>query len=280
MNVIAPRPEKTAAQADLVFAKSPDGKTFLARQFVPYPFHITRPFYLDLVPAGMATVYLQSAAGGTYRGDRLGLNLTVKETAAAHVTTQASTLVNAGRGGQVTLHQRFLVGRHGLLEFMPDPLILLAGADCRTETEIHLQEEASLLYCDAVLAHDPEERGLPPRAFRSHLRLLDASKRPVLIDRYVLGMPGASLDSLGDLPCHATFLCVAPQMTPELASKLSHELSDRDSVYAGVSLLREDSGLWVRLIATDGVALTKSLHFLWKWARLAITGRPAALRRK
>ena len=40
------------------------GRTFLAGQHVPYPFHITRPFHLDRARPDLATLYLQSASGG------------------------------------------------------------------------------------------------------------------------------------------------------------------------------------------------------------------------
>ena len=67
------------------------GRTVLAHQHVPYPFHATRPFYLDRERPEIATLYLQSASGGLYRGDDVALSIVAGPHAAAHVTTQAST---------------------------------------------------------------------------------------------------------------------------------------------------------------------------------------------
>ena len=70
----------------------------LLRQHVPYPFHVTRPFYLDAQRPDLATLYLQSSSGGVYGGDDLSLTLDIRAGAAAQVTTQAATIVHDCRG--------------------------------------------------------------------------------------------------------------------------------------------------------------------------------------
>jgi urease accessory protein len=52
-------------EASLCFSRG-GGRTVLARQRLPYPFHATRTFHLDQARPDLATLYLQSAAGGLY----------------------------------------------------------------------------------------------------------------------------------------------------------------------------------------------------------------------
>jgi urease accessory protein len=78
------------AQALLV-AEFAGGRTMLRRQHVGYPLHVTRPFYLDRPRPDLATLYLQSASGGLYAGDRLTLDLVAGDNTALNLTTQAST---------------------------------------------------------------------------------------------------------------------------------------------------------------------------------------------
>lgn len=274
----APRSDVT--RAELSFAKAPDGRSYLTRQFLPYPFHITRPFYFDRDPVGMASIYLQSAAGGAYRGDRLALSVNLEEGAAAHVTTQASTLVHAGRGGITSLSQEITVGRDAFLEFLPDPLILMSGADCEVESELRLEEGARLLFSDAFLTHDPEAQGRPPKAFRSTLTLRGPSGRPLLVDRFRLGEDAMPLSRLGDLPCHASLLFVAPEADAALAAQLLQTLRLREGVYAGASTLETGPGLWLRLLARDGVALSTALLSVWQSLRRKVTGQEGEPRRK
>src|SRR5260370_20575024 len=73
------------------------GRTVLAHQHVPYPFHVTRTFHLDPQRPDLATLYLQSAAGGLYRGDRLLLAIDAAPGARVHVTPQAATIIHDTR---------------------------------------------------------------------------------------------------------------------------------------------------------------------------------------
>lgn len=266
------------SRAELVFRAAPEGRSYLARQFVPYPFHITRPFYLDEAPAGLATVYLQSAAGGAYRGDRLSIALSAGEGAQAQVTTQASTIVHAGRGGLAALTQEVAVAPGGHLEYLPDPLILMAEADCESRTEVALAEEAVLLLSDSFLTHDHLKQGRLPKRFVSELRVRRGGAT-LLLDRFCLGEAAGSFAALGEHACHAAFLAVAPQGAA-LAAALRSRLAGLADLYGGVSLLPGGQGAWVRLLARDGVALSRALVALWQAARLHLTGVAPPRRRK
>ncbi len=280
MTLIDPAFAGKVTRADLAFATAPDGRSYLARQYMPYPFHITRPFYLDRDLAAMATVYLQSAAGGAYRGDNLQLSVEVGQDALAHVTTQASTLVHAGRGGSTKLTQEITLGRDSFLEFLPDPLILMAGADCQVSSEIRLATGAKLLFSDSFLTHDPKGLGGAPKAFRSSLVLRTESGRPLLIDRLALGEVAMPSTRLGDLPCHASLVFVAPEADAALSAAVLSTLSQVEGLYAGVSALTAGPGLWVRLLARDGVALSTGLSRAWIGLRKAVTGAEPPRRAK
>src|SRR5690606_11390721 len=60
--------------AELSFAYGA-GRTFLTRQNVRYPFHITKALHLDSASPALATVLLQSSSGGIYGGDELDLRI-------------------------------------------------------------------------------------------------------------------------------------------------------------------------------------------------------------
>ncbi len=268
------------SHAELTFARVPGGRSFLARQYVPYPFHITRPFYLDATPSDLATVYLQSASGGAYRGDRLSLTVALEEEARAQVTTQASTLVNAGRGGTTRLGQVLRVGPQAHLEYLPDPLILMAEADCENRTEIHLEEGATLILCEAFLTHDFRGEGRLPERFRSELRISEAGGRLLLVDRILLGRSGYDFRQLGERPCCASFLVCTPGPHGSLLAALREELAACTGIRAGCSSLADDRGLFVRLTASGGAAMTRALAGLWRRTRLDLFGVEPAARRK
>src|SRR6266568_3233645 len=82
-NDAVPPASERRIEASLHFATG-GGRTVLVHQHVPYPFHVTRAFHLDRARPDLATLYLQSASGGLYRGDRLMLDIDVAPGAAAH----------------------------------------------------------------------------------------------------------------------------------------------------------------------------------------------------
>ena len=100
----------------------------LTHQRIPYLFHATRPFYLDQARPDLATLYLQSAAGGLYRGDRVALSITAEPHSAAHVTT-AATIVHRTDRFPVEQSMRLEVGDHAFLALTPDPLAPVRRGD-------------------------------------------------------------------------------------------------------------------------------------------------------
>ena len=69
------------SRLELAFEAAPDGRTYIASQYADYPFHVCRPHYLDPELPGMASLYLQSCAGGLFENDNLVSRVTVRQDA-------------------------------------------------------------------------------------------------------------------------------------------------------------------------------------------------------
>jgi len=176
-------PRRVAAH--LAFRRA-GGRTMLAAQRTPHPFHITRPFHLAGDPDGMATLYLQSSAGGLYGDDDLSLDIETGRGAAAHVTTQASSIVHASRGGRTRQAVTLRAGEGSFLEYLPDPAILFAGADLEAEVTAHLAPGARLLLSDSALTHDPAGQGAPFLRYANTLTIHSPDGAAIARDRSVV----------------------------------------------------------------------------------------------
>lgn len=276
MNAIAPLalPGRTVS-ARLEF-RCAAGRTWLGAQHTPHPFHITRPFHLDGDPPGMATLYLQSSAGGLYGDDDLRLDVSAAPGAAVYLTTQASTVVHDARGGLTRQAVRLSLSADALLEYLPDPMILFAGARVAASLTLTLAPGARAVIADAALCHDPGLQGRPFDHFSTEIRLQDPGGAPLLIDR--IAVSGADwARRTGAFPCHGSILVAgAPH---DLDRALRAALGDA-AIYAGVSTFADRALVLVRILARDGAALTRALHTAWACARAAMTGcRPAARRK-
>lgn len=263
-------------RAALGFRAGPRG-AWLAHQITPHPFHITRPFRIAGDPAGMATLYLQSSSGGLYGDDDLSLSIDVGAGASAHVTTQASTVVHHARGGCAHMGVEITAGEGALAEYMPDPAILFAGARLDTRLSLTLREGARAILCDAALHHDPGGTGAPFERLTAETRIR-GPEGPRLIDRIdVAGADWAARTS--GWPCHAN-LIVAGDGAADAVAPIRSALSEDAGVWAGVSAFPDRAVAIARILAPDGVALTRALHRGWAAARMALTGRRPRKRQK
>ena len=96
------------------------------------------PFISIASARRLATLYLQSASGGLYRGDNVALSIVAGPHAAAHVTTQASTIVHRTYQRAVAQRTRIEIGEHAFAAVTPDPLVLFPGAEICCTTEVTL----------------------------------------------------------------------------------------------------------------------------------------------
>ena len=139
-----------AGRLDLAFAADGGGRTYLARQYANYPFHVCRALYQDAERPGLATLYLQSCSGGLYEDDRLDMRLEIAEGAEAHVSTQGPTIVHTMPSGSARLDARIVGAPRSYLEYLPDPQILFPGSRCASRIEVSLGGDAVALISDFV----------------------------------------------------------------------------------------------------------------------------------
>jgi len=275
----------SAPQADLVFTRAPDGRTYISHQRVGYPLHITRPFHLDRAPEGLLTLYLQSVSGGIYRGEQLALNLRAEAGAQAQVTTQSATIVHRMEtDGAARQDMVIHVAEGALLEYLPDPLILFPGARFASTLRVVAAPGATVILSDAFTQHDSREQGGCFARLASDTRIERPDGTLLAFDRFDIDgeLGEAHFDgAAGAYPAHGTLMAVHTGCPPdELAAALRAALAECDGIYAGASTMPRDCGAWARILAKDGLALRAALKAAWIAARVIITGAKPALRPK
>jgi len=268
-----------APQLDLVFERGPTGTTFLRRQYAGFPFHMTRCLVLDEVPAGMATVVLQSLGAGLLQGDRVAMAIAAGGGAQVHVASQGSTVVHGMTGGTASQEARLHVAAGAWLEYLPRPMILFPGADVATSLEIVVDDGASVLWCDGYLAHDPQGKGARFTRLAAETVLADRTGRALAVDRFLIG--GDILDdsgALGGHGVHAGFGMAGGAADETMAAAWRQVLASLEGVRGGVSALPNEAGLFCRLLARDGVALRAAMHALWRATRRHVFGAEPGVR--
>ncbi|MGD9502184.1 MAG: urease accessory protein UreD [Methyloceanibacter sp.] len=273
-----------SGRLDLAFAADGGGRTYLARQYANYPFHVCRALYQDAERPGLATLYLQSCSGGLYEDDRLDMRLEVAPSAEAHVSTQSPTVVHTMPEGAARLVARIACAPKSYLEYLPDPQILFPGSRCASRVEVSLDGDAVALVSDSFLGHDPDGRGGTFANYASEIVIADAAGRNLAIDRLKVdggsfggGCPGIS----GSYAAQGTMIVAGLALpSPSLVEALRGIRPDDDGAAIGISDLPKGAGYLVRILAADGVALKRAMSRAWSAARTVLKGAPPAERRK
>lgn len=268
------------AEARLAFALA-GGRTRLIRQHVPYPVHVTRPFHIEAARPGLATLYLQSASGGFYRGDDVGLVLDVAAGAAVHVTTQAATVVHDSRGEGCRQAVAIRVGEGSFCAFVPDPVVMFPGAAFSSEITVDLAPGALAILTDGVCRHDPAGGGAAFERWDGATVVCDAAGRVLLADRG--GVDGSDLagprSPLGRYVAFGTALLLAPSKRLPAPVAIEKAVAAHGCI-AGTGPAPNGAGLAVRLLAPGGGALARALDAVFAVGFEAMLGAPPARRRK
>ena len=274
----------TSPQVALSFKRAPSGQTFLARQRTTYPFTLTQPFSLDRAPHGMLTLMLQSISGGVYENEHLALDCSVEAGARVHLTTQGATVVHSMREGRVATQQVFIrAGKDSFVEYLPDPLTLFPQARFRSAVHIAVEEGATAISGDAFGLHDPEALARPFGSIFNETVFQRPDGQRRCLDRFEMTGP-EFVDSLPPAlrryQTQGTFWVVSDHAAEELVTILRTALGPLPDIYAGVSILPHNAGVWMRALAVDAVALRRAFHAAWSAVRVCLTGVKPPSRRK
>ena len=278
----AARPNE-GPQAALRFARAPDGRSYIARQRVGYPFHITRPFHFDEAPAGALTLYLQSVSGGIYQGEDLRMVCSAEAGSAAHVTTQAATIVHRMPAAPARQTVALEAAGGALLEYLPDPLIMFPGARLASVLEIEASADATVIASESFAHHDPDGEDRRFESFSAEMHIRDEGGRLLALERYALAGDrlASGAGQIARWPAQGSFVVAhrGPARDAILAAL-------RSSAHADGGFLRRrlgapQRGRRGRAPASGGRrGLRRGLAAAWRAVRLALYGTPPAPRRK
>ncbi len=271
-------------QLSLVFARDLQERTYLKSQYCRYPCHICRVLYMDPDQADIATVYLQSSAGGLFAHDRLANRFVIESNARAHVTTQSSVVAHRMRAGHSSQRVEIIVADDSYFEYMPDPLILFPEADVDSHIEVTLGDNACVLISDSFLTHDP---GLEAEPFRKLLSTISAkshTQKTLFVDHFELNGADFNSHAIGmqdqfNLHCNILILSLAASFET-LLGMIRDVIRQDGEIYGGASKLPRSCGICVRFLASDNAAAQRVTYAIWKVARKLQFGTEPLKRRK
>ncbi len=255
------------AQLNLVVGIGADGGTSILRRHVAWPWSLPRGFRLA-GPGGPLTVLPQGAAAALLPGDHWRHRVTLGPGAALHLISAGAMPVHAEPAKPSPRLSRsdwsLRVGAGAALSHVPDPYVLMTGAQVSQALVADLARDAVFVLFDGFCRRNPQDAAQGGSWFSDILIRREGG--PVLMrDRQCV--TEADLLRLRALPGQAaafgTAVIVAPpaRLAP-VQAMLSQGPWLAAGVYGAVGALRQGQGLILRLAAVSGGALTDAFDAL------------------
>ena len=238
---------------------SSSGKTQLAEYFATPPFKVmTLPAYSDAWTNGLNAIQMSSSPG-LLSGDRIDIQITLAESTALSLNTQAFTRVQAMNEGDFAEQNTFIqLEENSHLFYLPHPLVLHKDSAFKQKTFINMQPNSTLIYGEIVaIGRVANNERFEFRQFSSHLKIQllqnNGQTKPLVLD-CIQWQPAqmklTALSQMEDFSHQGSLVYLNLQKTPTDVKQIVQTLQQQESeksLLIGVSQLNE-GGLIVRVL--------------------------------
>lgn len=263
---------------EATLAREQGGETRLLREYTKVPYHLSGT--LDTDPAdGLTTLCLQEPTGGVAQGDRHSIDVTARDRARAHVTTQSATKVHSMHANYAHLDATLAAGPDAHLEYLPGPTIVNENARCLQTVSVDLDPSAVVIVGD-VLVPDGLS-GHDPFSFDHYSSRVEARCGGDLVcaDTVDLQPTAGSPDDLATMAGHSvvgSLYVFAPAVDADGLSAAIHDRVASDgATAAGVSALADGAGVSVRVLGTRSADVVGAVTAAWDETRQQTLGAGA-----
>lgn len=253
------------------------------------PLQFFQPLYLDPARRDMPFVVLLQQGGGLLQGDRYRLDITCRENAAVHVTSQSATKLYKCDDNFATQVVQITAEAGSVVEYLPDVTIPYRRSRFFQRVDLWVHPEATVMVGDILAS------GRVAHGERHAYDIFYAQTNAYTLDGALLAADTVKLEPatqdlagpglLGPYDAFGLLSIFSRQRPPAelvaaLRQSLAHEPRLAGRTLAGVSELPNGCGVSVRILGHSAALVTRARTVAWNAARLALLGVPAPDLRK
>lgn len=229
------------------------GKTVVKEQYSKVPLYTQRALYLEESLPSMAYMYIISPSGGILQGDRYRMDITLKNKAYAHLTTQGATRIYRMEKNYATQMVNVDVDDGCYFEFVPDQIIPYRDSRFYQKVDLKIHENATMVYSEIIVPGRVASRESFEydicymkslgRNQNNKLRFIDiAILEPKKNNLKLLGILG-NFDVVGNM-----YILTKTKYVSDLNSEINSKLQQFAHISGGATILPGDSGLLIRML--------------------------------
>ena len=254
------------------------GKTSVKEQYSRVPLYTQRALYLEEALPNMAYMYIISPSGGILQGDRYRMDITLRNHAFAHITTQGATRIYRMERNYATQIINIDVGEGCYFEYIPDQVIPYRDSRFYQEANLRIHDNATLLYSEIITPgrvasgehfdYDICYMKAIAKDHRGSLKFIDvAMLEPKKRDMKMFGV-------LSNHDVVANMYIITKNKLQEINTSINAALKAAPKVYAGATILPGNSGVGIRLLGNTASDLRYVIYELVRIVRRIILDAP------
>jgi urease accessory protein len=234
-------------------------KTVAKEQYSKVPLYTQRVLYLEESLPSMAYMYIISPSGGILQGDRYRMDITLKNDAFFHLTTQGATRLYRMDKNYATQIVNITVGEGCYFEYIPDQIIPYRNSRFYQEVTLNTHDNSTMVYSEILV---PGRVG-SGESFEYDICYLKTNSKNQngelrFIDIAMLEPKKKSIRNFGVLEgfdvVGTVYILTETKYIRELNDQINSMIESLPKIYGGATLLPNNSGVMIRLLgafATD-----------------------------
>jgi urease accessory protein len=251
------------------------GKTVVKEQYSKVPLYTQRALYLEESLPSMAYMYIISPSGGILQGDRYRMDITLKNNACAHITTQGATRIYRMEKNYATQIVNVVVDDSCYFEFIPDQIIPYRDSRFYQKVDLKVHDNATMVYAEIIVPG----RVASGESFEydiCYMKALARNQNHMLrfIDVAVLEPKKHVLKTLGILENFDVvgnmYILTETKYVTELSKDINSVLQKFSRISGGATTLPHDSGVIIRILGEVASDLRSVMYEIIKITRRII----------
>jgi urease accessory protein len=251
------------------------GKTVVKEQYSKVPLCTQRALYLEESLPSMAYIYIISPSGGILQGDRYRMDITLRNKAYAHLTTQGATRIYRMEKNYATQIVNVAVDDGCYLEFIPDQIIPYRNSRFYQKVDLNVHDNASLLYSEIIVPGRVASgesfeydicymKTLGTNQNRK-LRFTDIAKlEPKKSNLKSLGILG-DFDVMGNM-----YILSKTKYVSELNNEIDSHIQKLSHISGGASVMSYNSGIIIRMLGSVASDIRNAIYQIIRLTRKII----------
>src|SRR5918996_5333009 len=228
-------------------------KTIVRDLYTKVPLFAQRALYLEESLPSMAYMYIMSPSGGILQGDRYRMDITLKNDAFFHLTTQGATRLYRMDKNYATQLVNINVGEGCYFEYIPDQIIPYRNSRFYQKVTLSIHDNSTMVYSEILV---PGRVG-SGESFEYDICYLKTSAKNQngdlrFIDIALLEPKKRSIKDFGILEgfdvIGTVYILTEEKYIRRLNDQINSAIESLPKIYGGATVLPNNSGVIVRLL--------------------------------